>query len=217
MAYSAEAVAFAGAAFLAGVAFLAAAFLAGPSWRRWSSWPPSWSERPSSRPGPPSSSAPDPWPASRRASRTGLLDGQLLRGLPAPQRRVELAVGHVRAEPALLDHHRLLGDRVRAHLPQRRGGGPALPGLGRGEQRQRLVQRDGEQLLLAVQRAEVVAALDVRAVPPVGRDDLRALRVLAEQPRGSVSSRSACSSVTVSGDCVLSSDDLRSPLDTYGP
>jgi hypothetical protein len=35
--------------------------------------------------------------------------------------------------------------------------------------------------------------------------------------RGSWSSFSACSSVTVSGDCVLSSEDLRSPLETYGP
>ena len=63
--------AFAGAAFLAGVAFLAAVFFAGGLLGRGRPVflaAPSSPARPSSPP--PSSAAPDPWPASRRASRT---------------------------------------------------------------------------------------------------------------------------------------------------
>ena len=54
-------------------------------------------------------------------------------------------------------------------------------------------------LLLAVQRAEVVAPLDVRAVAAVGRDDLGAVRRPC-RPRGAASAAAARrSSVSVSG------------------
>ncbi len=144
------------------------------------------------------------------------LERQRLRRLTAAQRRVVLAVGDVRAEAAVLDDQRLLGQRVDAHLAQRRRGRPALAGLRRGQQRQRLVQRDGEHLLLGLQRAEVVAPLDVRAVAAVVGEDLVAVGVRADQP-GQGQQRSASSRVSVSGDWERSSDDLRSPLATYGP
>ena len=65
------------------------------------------------------------------------------------QRRVGLAVGDVRAEAAVLDHHRLARH---GSLPSSRSGGaaaaraPALLGL--GEDRRGLVEGDREQLLL---------------------------------------------------------------------
>ena len=76
---------------------------------------------------PPSCAAAGPLARFSASISLASLDGQRLERLAAPQRRVGLAVGHVRAEPAVLDHQRLLGDRVVAHLAQRRRGGPALP------------------------------------------------------------------------------------------
>ena len=59
------------------------------------------------------------------------------------------AVGHVGAEATLLHHHGQVGGRVGAELAQRRRRRPAPALLGLREQRPRLVQRHGEQLLLA--------------------------------------------------------------------
>src|SRR6185312_9925895 len=89
------------------------------------------------------------------------------------QRGVGLAVGHVGAEPPVLDHHRLAAHRVVAQLAQRgRGGGPAAAArLGLREQRLRLVEGDGEHVLLGRQRAALGAALDVGTVPAVLHGD----------------------------------------------
>ena len=79
----------------------------------------------------------------------GPLVGERLDVVALAQRGVGLAVGDVGAEPALLDHDRLAGDRVGAELLERRLRRRAAAALlGLGEQRQRLVERDGEQLLL---------------------------------------------------------------------
>ena len=115
----------------------------------------------------------------------GPLVGQLLHRIAPAQRGVGLAVGDVRAEPAVLDHHRLAGGRVHAQLLQRRrGGSPPAAQLGLGEDGLRLLQGDREQLLLGLQRPGVGAALDVRAVPAVLRGDLPLLdrAVLLDHP-----------------------------------
>ena len=88
-------------------------------------------------------------------------------------------------------------------------GGPALPGLRRGQQGQRLVQGDREDLVLVGQRAGVVAALDVRAVAAGAGEDLDA-RPGPCRPAGAASAAcSASARVSVSGDCDCSSDALR--------
>src|SRR3954469_4507134 len=77
-----------------------------------------------------------------------LLDRQRADLLATPQRRVVLAVRDVRAEAAVLDGQRLVGQRVVAHFAQRGGRfAPATDLRGR-QQRQRLVEGDGEQPLL---------------------------------------------------------------------
>ena len=145
--------------------------------------------------------APDPSPASRPASRAPRSMVSASTRLPAPQRRVGLAVGDVRAEPAVLDDQRLLGDRVVPSSRSGGAGGPAAAGLRRGEQRQRLLQGDREDLLLGLQRPGVVAPLDVRAVPAGCGEDL-ARRRGPRRPAGAASAPcSASSSVSVSGDC----------------
>ena len=55
----------------------------------------------------------------------GALGGDGLDGVTAAQGGVVLAVGHVLAEPAGLEHDRRPGDGVVAELPQRRGRGGA--------------------------------------------------------------------------------------------
>ena len=86
----------------------------------------------------------------------GALEGDRLDGVVLAQRGVVLAVGDVRAEAARLHHHRLAGDRVGAELlERRRGRGPAAL-LGLGVDRQRLVEGDGEQLVLDVSDRESV-------------------------------------------------------------
>ena len=79
----------------------------------------------------------------------------------SPLRRpgVRLAVGHIGAEPALADGDLALGDRIVAELLEQGGGGPASPLLGLGEDLQRLVEGDGEQLVLAVERPRSVPFL----------------------------------------------------------
>src|SRR5690606_1711707 len=101
----------------------------------------------------------------------------------AAKRGVGLAVGDVRAEPPILDDDGLVGERIGAELPQRCGRRPALPGLRRRQQRERLVQRDREDLFLALERPVVVTAADVRAVPPRAGIDLDPIGVLAHQAR----------------------------------
>ncbi len=99
----------------------------------------------------------------------GALRGDVLDRVALAQRRVGLAVGHVRPEPALLEHDRLAAGRVVAELAQRRGGRAGLPaaGLGLGEQLPGLVERHREHLLFGLQGAAVVTLLDVRAIAPV--------------------------------------------------
>ena len=85
----------------------------------------------------------------------GALDGDRVGVVARAQRGVRLAVGHVRAEPALAQRHRLARRRVVAELAQRRRRGTPPPGLRLGEQRERLVERDGEQRRLVGQRARL--------------------------------------------------------------
>src|SRR6266508_3514775 len=114
---------------------------------------------------------------------SGALDGDLLHRVAPAQRRVGLAVGDVRAEPAFLDHHGLVRRRVVAQLPQRRGGGrPATPGLGLREQGQRLVEGHSEELLLVLEGARVVALGQVRSVAARPGQDLDAVLRGADDP-----------------------------------
>ena len=98
------------------------------------------------------------------------------------QAGVGLAVGHVRAEAAVLDDHRLARRRVGAQLPQRRRRS-TLSGTAFGLRvdLQRLVERDVEHLLFGRQRTRVGAALQVWPVAAVLRGDLLAgIRVDAD-------------------------------------
>src|SRR5690606_30449112 len=87
------------------------------------------------------------------------LGGDLLDAVAGAQGRVGLPVGDVRAETAVLDHDRLLADGVGAQFLQRRLGGRPTTLLGLGVDRQRLLQRDREQLLLGLERPGVRALL----------------------------------------------------------
>ena len=186
-----------------GAFFAAASSSWRPSWSsspRSSSSPPSWRarrRRPSSPPGGPSS-APDPWPASRPASRSPR-QGQRLDRLAAPQRRVELAVGHVRAEPPVLDDQRLLGRPGRR--PSRAAAAWPRPGPGSSarQQRQRLVQGDREELVLPLQRTRVVPRLMYGPYRP-GEAMMSSPAASLPTTRGRVSSSSASSRVSASGD-----------------
>ena len=137
-----------------------------PSWRRSRSWRPrpSWPRaffgrrRPSSPP-PSSWRAPTSWRAFfflRGPGGPAL--GQQLGGpvhvdgldrVALAQAGVGGAVGHVGAEAALLHDDGQVGGRVGAELAQRRCRRPAPALLGLGEERPRLVERDGEELVLA--------------------------------------------------------------------
>src|SRR5215218_4254939 len=113
----------------------------------------------------------------------GALEGDRLRVVVLAQGRVDVAVGDVRAEPALLDEHRLPGRRVGTELAQR-GLGLAAAALGLGVDLQRVVERQVEQLGLRGQRARVRALLQVGPVAPVLRGDLLTGRGIgADQPR----------------------------------
>ena len=149
---------------------------------------------------------------------------QRLHCIARAQTRVHLAVGDVRPETAVLDHHRLPAHRIGAELAQRRRGrGAPAPLLRLGEQRERLLERHREQLLLVLERARLGALLDVRAVAAVRGDDLLAVgRVGAERARQR-EQRQRVLQVTVSGDIDLKSEPVRgfSPFSTtsvtYGP
>ena len=92
-------------------------------------------------------------------------DGALERDLhgvfAARDRRVRLAVGDVRAEPAVLELDRLAADRIRLELLQR-AARAARAVLRLGVDGERLVEGDVEQLLLARERAGVGPLLEVR-------------------------------------------------------
>src|ERR687894_1298043 len=104
----------------------------------------------------------------------GPLVGEALHRVTLAQRGVDpLAVGHVRPVPAVLDDHLLARCRVGAQLAQRWLDRCLPPSaLGLGVDRERLVQGDGEQLLLVGQRSRVGAPLEVGTVTPVLRGDL---------------------------------------------
>src|SRR5690606_17115709 len=81
----------------------------------------------------------------------GPIDGDLLDRVALAQRRVDLAVGDVGAEAAVLHHDRTTGVGVVAELAQRRGRLRATSPLRLGQEAQALVERDGEQLLLGLE------------------------------------------------------------------
>src|SRR4029079_19669785 len=81
-----------------------------------------------------------------------LLAGDRLGRQVARQGPVGDPVGDVRAEPALLDHDRLLGGRVVAQLTQRRRRGGTAAALGLRVDRQRLLERRREEGLLGGER-----------------------------------------------------------------
>ena len=120
----------------------------------------------------PSSASLDRRSDSRSLARSTVIGGRVVR---RAQRGVGRAVGDVRAEAAVLDHHREPGRRVVADLAQRRLDRAATALLGLREQRQRLLERDGEDLLLAAQRARVLVLGQVGAVAAVLREDLDAV------------------------------------------
>src|SRR6185312_3687748 len=87
----------------------------------------------------------------------GPFRGDRVDRIARPQARIGLAVGDVRAKAALLEHDRLLRDRILAQLLQRRRRGATTALARLGELRERLLQRDREHLLLAVERARLLA------------------------------------------------------------
>src|SRR6478752_3602120 len=86
--------------------------------------------------------------------------------------RVRLAVRDVGPEAALLEDDRLLADGVVAELLQGRRRRPATALARLRELGERLLERDREHLLLAVERARLLALLDIRAVAAVRHDHL---------------------------------------------
>src|SRR5918996_4126790 len=101
-----------------------------------------------------------------------------LHRVPPAQARVRLAVGHVRPEAAVADHDLPPGRRILAQLAERpaRGSSPAAARW-LSEELLGLVQRDREELLLALERARLGAFLDIRAVAPVLRGHLLAVEL----------------------------------------
>src|SRR5690606_35836716 len=84
--------------------------------------------------------------------------------LALAQRRVGLAVGHVRPVAPALDHHRPAADRIGTELAERGRRRLPPPTLRLGERPQRLLDGDREQLLLGAEAARLGALLQVRAV-----------------------------------------------------
>ena len=97
--------------------------------------------------------------------------------------------------------------------PSSRSGGlghrPPAP-LGLGEDRQRLVEADSEQLVLRRERPAVVPLLEIRPEPPVLRGDLLAVGgVDADDPRATTAARAPRRGSPVSGSIVLNSEARR--------
>src|SRR3954452_2701622 len=112
----------------------------------------------------------------------GPLRRDRLHRAPGPQAGVRLPVRDVGPEPAFLEDDRLAADRVVAELLER-GRGCAAAALARlGPPGERLLERDREELLLRVDRARLVALLDVGPVAAVRGDDFLAVG-FAERPR----------------------------------
>src|SRR5699024_2350814 len=105
--------------------------------------------------------------------------GDPLDGVILAQRRVRRAVRDIRAEAPVLPADRLLRLRIITQLLERSRRRLAAALLGLRVDLQRLVERDVEDLLLALQRPRVRPLLEVRAVATVLRGDGRALGVLA--------------------------------------
>src|SRR3954451_14199686 len=93
----------------------------------------------------------------------GALGRDALDRIAGPERGVRLPVGHVGAEPALLEDDRLAADGIVPELLEgrRRFAAAALARL--GELEERLVERDREELLLALDRPRLLALLHVGA------------------------------------------------------
>src|SRR5262249_5713128 len=92
----------------------------------------------------------------------------------APEARVRLTVGDVRAELPLLDDDRLARRRIVAELRERRLGlSAATPLLRLRQPSERLLKRDREELLLALDGARLLRLLDVRPVRTVLCEHLR--------------------------------------------
>src|SRR5581483_5734251 len=90
--------------------------------------------------------------------------------------RVRLSIGHVRAEPALLENDRLAARGVGAQLLERRRCRPAAAAAWLRQLGESLFERDREELLLGVERAGLLPLADVGAVTAVRRLDLLAVR-----------------------------------------
>src|SRR4051794_33882302 len=112
----------------------------------------------------------------------GALRRDRLDRIPCSQARIRLAVRHIRAETPLLQDDRLLADRILAELLQRGRGRAAAALLRLGQLGEGLLERDREHLLLGLERARLLAALDVRPVTAVCDDHLLAVD-LAERAR----------------------------------
>src|SRR5690606_25999581 len=92
------------------------------------------------------------------------VEGDALGRILAPQRGVRLSVGDVEAETPLAQGDGLLGDAVVAEALDRLGGGAPPHPSRRGEQRERLGDVDGEDLLLGLEAPALLALLDVGTV-----------------------------------------------------
>ena len=144
-------------------------------------------------------------PARSSAARSGVISSTV-----SPARRlafVSPSVTYGPKRPSLSDD-RLPAHRVVAELRERRRGGAAAALLRLGEQRERLVERDREQLLLGLERPRLLALLDVRPVAAVRGDDLLAVglaRACAAASAAGARPRASASP----GDIDLKSDAVR--------
>src|SRR5690606_33030577 len=113
-----------------------------------------------------------PFSAFLRDQLRRLLQRYILHRIFTPQADVVLTVGDVRAEPAILNDQRFTSLRIFSQLPQRRRSRPPARRLGLREQRQRLFQGDGEQLLVPFQGTRLVSLTQIRTVPTGSGHDL---------------------------------------------
>jgi hypothetical protein len=81
----------------------------------------------------------------------GAVEGKRVHGVAAPQARVRRAVGDVRPEAAVLDDDRASRRGIRAQLAERSCRRALAAALRLGQQCRRLVDGQGEDLLLGVQ------------------------------------------------------------------